>query len=103
MNIRISKLYVGGPNALVEVAFNRDPQGHAMIARIQEATGHVFARPPANLHARRELHLAPIPDPAELERVYILARQVAAEYGVVHDSQKEMHGPDDRAAERGGA
>jgi hypothetical protein len=103
MNIRISKLYVGGPNAMLEVAFNSDPQGAEMIARIQEATGHTFARPPANRHARRELHLARITDPAELDRAYKLARRVAADYGIVHDSQKEMQGPDDLAYTRGGA
>jgi hypothetical protein len=103
MNIRISKLYVGGPNAMLEVAFNSDPQGAALIARIQEATGHTFARPPANRHARRELHLARIPDPAELDRAYKIARGVAADYGIVHDSQKEMQGPDDLAYTRGGA
>jgi hypothetical protein len=103
MNIRISKLYVGGPNALVEVAFNSDPRGTEMIARIQDATGHAFTRPPANRYARRELHLARIADPTELDRVYKVARSVAADYGIVHDSQKEMHGPDDLAYTRGGA
>ena len=103
MNIRISKLYVGGPHACVEVAFNRDPQGNEMIGRIIEATGQPFARPPANRHALRELHLARIADPAELDRVYKLARSIAADYGIVHDSQKEMQGPDDVAYTRGGA
>jgi hypothetical protein len=103
MNIRISKLYVGGPNAMLEVAFNADPQGTEMITRIREATGHTFTRPPANRHAVRELHLARIADPAELDRVYKLARSIAADYGIVHDSQKEMQGPDDLAYMRGGA
>ena len=102
MNIRISKLYVGGPFAALEVAFNSDPRGAEMLARIAAATGHTFERPPANRFARRELHLARIPDAAELDRACAIAREVAAAYGIVHDSQKQMAGPDDLAYTRGG-
>ena len=61
-----------------------------------------FARPPANRFALREIHLARIGDRAQLEEAYRTAGMVAEKYGPVHDSQKDMHGPDDRAADRGG-
>ena len=60
MNIRITKVFQDAPYQMLEVAFNRDPRGTAMIAEIAE------------------------------------------QYGPVHDSQKDMQGPDDRAYSRGG-
>src|SRR3954451_15098351 len=103
MNIRITKLYQDSPGSMLEVAFNSDPQGTAMIAEIAAATGYTFARPPGNRFALRELHLARIGDRAKLEDAYRVATEIAAKYGPVHDSQKDMHGPDDQAYRRGGA
>src|SRR5438270_631715 len=103
MNIRITKLYQDAPYSMLEVAFNSDPRGTQMIAEIAAATGCEFVRPPANRHALRELHLARIGDRARLDEAYRVATEVAARYGPVHDSQKDMHGPDDRAYHRGGA
>ncbi len=102
MNIRITKLYQDAPFAMLEVAFNSDPQGVAMMADIIAATGYVFERPPANRFALREIHLARIGDRAKLEEAYLRAGVAAEKYGPVHDSQKDMQGPSDRAADRGG-
>ncbi len=102
MNIRITKLYQDAPFSALEVAFNSDPRGAEMIQEIAEATGYAFERPPGNRFAIRELHLARVGDREKLEQAYVLAGTVAEKYGPVHDSQKDMHGPDDRAADRGG-
>ncbi len=102
MNIRITKLYQDAPSSMLEVAFNADPRGTQMIAEIAAATGYAFARPPGNRFALRELHLARIGDRAKLEAACRVATAIAANYGPVHDSQKDMHGPDDRAYSRGG-
>jgi hypothetical protein len=102
MNIRITKLYQDASYSMLEVAFNSDPRGAQMIREIAEATGCTFERPPANRHALRELHLARVGDRARLDEAYRTAGVVAEKYGPVHDSQKDMHGPNDRAADRGG-
>ena len=103
MNIRITKVFQDAPYQMLEVAFNRDPRGTAMIAEIAAATGVTFERPPANRFAIRELHLARIADAAALDEAYRIAGEIAEQYGPVHDSQKDMQGPDDRAYSRGGA
>src|SRR5690348_14400439 len=103
MNIRITKLYQDSPNSMLEVAFNSDPQGSAMIAEIAAATGYAFTRPPGNRFALRELHLARVGDRAKLDEAWRVATEIAGKDGPVHDSQKDMHGPDDRAHSRGGA
>ncbi len=102
MNIRITKLYQDAPHRMLEVAFNRDRRGTEMIAEIAEATGLTFERPPANRFALREIHLARVGDRARLDEAYLIAGTVAEKYGPVHDSQKDMAGPDDRAYARGG-
>jgi|SRR5579859_3156945 len=102
MNIRITKLYQDAPISMLEVAFNRDPRGAQMMQEIAAATGCVFERPPGNRYALRELHLARIGDRARLDAAFRTAGLVAEKYGPVHDSQKDMHGPSDRAADRGG-
>ena len=102
MNIRITKLYQDAPYSALEVAFNQDPRGAEMMREIAAATGCEFARPLANRFALREIHLARIGDREQLEAAYRTAGMVAEKYGPVHDSQKDMHGPDDRAADRGG-
>ncbi len=93
MNIRISKLYQGAPYGALEVAFNSDPQGDRMIVEIAEATGLTFKRPPANLLAIRELHIAEVGGEEELEKAFVAALEVAEGYGEVQDSQKNMKGP----------
>src|SRR4051812_20801126 len=103
MNIRITKLYQDSPDSMLEVAFNSDPRGSAMMAEIAAATGYAFARPPGNQRALRELHLTRVGDRARLDEACRIATEIAGKYGPVHDSQKDMHGPDDRAYTRGGA
>ena len=93
MNIRISKLFQGSPRGALEVAFNADPEGDLMIVEIARATGLEFKRPPANLFAMRELHIAQVGGEEELERAFMAAMQVAEKYGDVQDSQKNMKGP----------
>lgn len=93
MNIRITKLYQGAPWGALEVAFNSDPAGDRMIAEIAEATGLQFRRPPANLFAMRELHIAEVGGEESLEAAFVTAFTVAEKYGEVQDSQKNMKGP----------
>ncbi len=93
MNIRISKLYQGSPWGALEVAFNSDPQGERMIAEIAQTTGLDFKRPPANMFAMRELHIAQVGGEEALERAFVAAMEVAERYGEVQDSQKNMKGP----------
>jgi hypothetical protein len=93
MNIRISKLYQGSPDAALEVAFNADPEGDRMIAEIIEATALPFKRPPANILAMRELHIAEVGDEEALEAAFVAAMSIAVKYGEVQDSQKNMKGP----------
>jgi hypothetical protein len=93
MNIRITKLYQGAPWGALEVAFNSDPEGDRMIAEIREATGLDFKRPPANMMALRELHIAEVGGEEVLEAAFVKAMAVATKYGEVMDSQKNMKGP----------
>jgi hypothetical protein len=93
MNIRITKLYQGSQFGALEVAFNSDPQGDRMIAEIIEVTGLPFKRPPANILAMRELHIAEVGGEEPLEAAYVKAVEVASKYGEVQDSQKNMKGP----------
>ena len=93
MNIRISKLYQGSPYGALEVAFNSDPEGDRMIAEIIEVTGLPFKRPPANILAMRELHIAEVGGEELLEAAFVTAMEVASKYGEVQDSQKNMKGP----------
>ena len=93
MNIRITKLYQGAPWGALEVAFNSDPEGDRMIAEIADATGLRFKRPPANLFAMRELHIAEVGGEDALENAFVRALDVAERYGEVQDSQKNMKGP----------
>jgi hypothetical protein len=93
MNIRISKLYQGAPWGALEVAFNAAPEGDDMIAEIREATGLDFKRPPANMFALRELHIAEVGGEEPLEAAFVKAIAIAEKYGDVHDSQKNMKGP----------
>src|SRR5918912_2224965 len=88
MNIRVSKLYQGAPWGAVEVAFNSAPEGDLMIAEIREVTGLHFRRPPANLLALRELHIAEVGGEEALDAAYVAAIEVAERYAEVHDSQK---------------
>lgn len=93
MNIRISKLYQGSPRGALEVAFNACDEGDHMIAEIAEATGLSFKRPPANLYAMRELHIAVVGGEEAQEAAFVVALAVAEKYGEVSDSQKNMKGP----------
>ncbi len=93
MNIRISKLYQGAPWGALEVAFNSCAEGDRMIAEIKEVTGLPFKRPPANLMALRELHIAEVGGEEALEDAFVRAISVAEKYGEVMDSQKNMKGP----------
>jgi len=93
MNIRISKLYQGAPWGALEVAFNSCAEGDRMIAEIIQATGLAFKRPPANIMAMRELHIAEVGGEEPLEEAFVKAISVAEKYGEVMDSQKNMKGP----------
>ena len=93
MNIRITKLYQGSDWGSLEVAFNSAPEGDEMIAEIARATGLSFKRPPANLLAMRELHIAEVGGEDALDAVFVTATQVASAYGEVQDSQKTLKGP----------
>jgi hypothetical protein len=93
MNIRVSKLYQGSPHGALEVAFNSDPEGDRMIAEIIQATGLPFKRPPANMMALRELHIAEVGGEEALEAAFVQAMEIASKYGEVQDSQKNMKGP----------
>src|SRR3954462_2303217 len=78
MNIRITKLYQGSEWGALEVAFNSAPEGDRMIGEIAEATGLNFKRPPANLLALRELHIAEVGDEQALEEAFVKAEEVAS-------------------------
>lgn len=93
MNIRITKLYQGAPWGALEVAFNSSPEGDEMIAEIIAATSLDFKRPPANVFAMRELHIAEVGGEAALEAAFVAALAIAEKYGEVMDSQKNMKGP----------
>ncbi len=93
MNIRITKLYQGSEWSALEVAFNSSPEGEVMIKEIREATGLTFKRPPANMLALRELHIAEVGNEEALEEAFVKAEEIASKYGEVHDSQKNMKGP----------
>lgn len=93
MNIRVTKLYQGSEWGAVEVAFNADPEGDAMMAEIREKTGLPFKRPPANMLALRELHIAEVGNEEALDEAFLKVEAIAARYGEVHDSQKNMKGP----------
>lgn len=95
MNIRISKLYQHSDHSALEVAFNSDPQGDKMLAEIVRQTGLSFKRPPANLLAMREIHIAEVGNEEDLERAFVAAMDIAEQYGEVHDSQKNMKGPNE--------
>ena len=93
MNIRVTKLYQGAPWGALEVAFNSDPEGDKMIAEIRQATGLDLKRPPANVLAMRELHIAEVGGEEALELAFVKAVEIASKYGEVQDSQKNMKGP----------
>ena len=93
MNIRVSKLYQGSEWGALEVAFDSAPEGDLMIAEIKEATGLPFKRPPANMLALRELHIAEVGNEEALDAAFVKATAIAEKYGEVHDSQKNMKGP----------
>lgn len=97
MNIRISKLYQGAPWGALEVAFNSSPDGDRMIEEIRAVTGLDLKRPPANMMAMRELHIAEVGDQEALDGVFVKALAVAEKYGEVQDSQKNMRGPGEYA------
>ena len=97
MNIRISKLYQGAPWGALEVAFNSAPEGDEMVREIMRVTGLDLKRPPANLFAMRELHIAEVGDEEALEAAFVKAMAVAERYGEVQDSQKNMKGPGEYA------
>jgi hypothetical protein len=100
MNIRVTKLYQGSANSSLEVAFNSAREGHLMMDEIRAATGLTFERPIANRSAMRELHIAPVGAEAPLEAAFTLALEIADKYEEVHDSQKNMKGPDEVTPEQ---
>ena len=93
INIRVSKLYQGSDWGALEVAFNSDPEGDRMMAEIIEATSLPFKRPPANMLALRELHIAEVGNEEALEAAFVQVLDIASKYGEVQDSQKNMKGP----------
>ena len=64
-----------------------------MVSEIAQATSLSFRRPPGNLFALRELHIAEVGGEEALEEAFVRALEVAERYGEVHDSQKNMKGP----------
>ena len=64
-----------------------------MIEEIKAATGLPLKRPPANVLAMREIHIAEVGGEDALEEAYVAAVAVASHYGEVQDSQKNMKGP----------
>lgn len=95
MNIRVTKLYQGSANSSLEIAFNSAPEGNRMMDEIRSATGLTFERPIANRFALRELHIARVGVEEPLEVAFTLALGIADKYEEVHDSQKNMKGPDE--------
>ena len=93
LNIRVTKLYQGSEWGALEVAFNSAPDGDRMMEEIREQTGLPFKRPPANMLAFRELHIAEVGDERALEEAFVKVEAIAARYGEVHDSQKNLKGP----------
>ena len=100
MNIRVTKLYQGSPNSSLEVAFNSNAEGNRMMEEIRAATGLSFERPIANRFAIRELHIARVGAEEPLEVAFSLALEIADKYEEVHDSQKNMKGPDEVTPEQ---
>lgn len=95
MNIRVTKLYQGAPHGALEIAFNSDPEGDKMMAEIREATGLPFVRPAANRFALRELHIAEVGGEDALEDAFVKVLDICEKYDEVHDSQKNMRGPNE--------
>ncbi len=95
MNLRITKLYKGDLWGALEVAFDSCPEGTRMIGEIEQATGLKFERPVANRFALRELHIAQVGEEEALDNAYRQALEIAEKYDEVHDSQKNMKGPDE--------
>jgi hypothetical protein len=100
MNIRVTKLYQGSPNSSLEVAFNSSGEGSRMMDEIRAATGLTFERPIANRFAIRELHIARIGAEEPLHVAFSQALEIADKYEEVHDSQKNMKGPDEVTPEQ---
>jgi hypothetical protein len=100
MNIRVTKLYQGSPDSALEVAFNSAPDGTRMMDEIRTATGLAFERPIANRFALRELHIAKVGSEEPLEAAFSIALEIADKYEEVHDSQKNMKGPDEVTPEQ---
>jgi hypothetical protein len=95
LNIRVSKLYQGAEWGALEVAFNSAPECAVMMSEIARETGLFFERPPANLLALREIHIAEVGGEDVLEAAFVRVSEIAARYGEVHDSQKNMKGPNE--------
>jgi hypothetical protein len=100
MNIRVTKLYQGSTESSLEVAFNSATEGDRMMDEIRTATGLTFERPIANRFAMRELHIAKVGAEEPLEAAFSLALEIADKYEEVHDSQKNMKGPDEVTPEQ---
>ncbi|HST06270.1 MAG TPA: hypothetical protein VLQ48_16265 [Chloroflexia bacterium] len=100
MNIRVTKLYQGSTESSLEVAFNSAAEGDRMMDEIRTATGLTFERPIANRFAMRELHIAKVGAEEPLEAAFSLALEIADKYEEVHDSQKNMKGPDEVTPEQ---
>ena len=95
MNIRVTKLYQGSTDSSLEVAFNSATEGTSMMDEIRAATGLTFERPVANRFAMRELHIAKVGAEEPLDAAFSLALEIADKYEEVHDSQKNMKGPNE--------
>lgn len=95
MNLRVSKLYQGAPHGSLEVAFNSCPEGDRMMEEVRAVTGLNFQRPAANRFALRELHIAEVGGEEALEQAFVQVLDIAERYDEVHDSQKNMRGPNE--------
>ena len=93
--MRVTKLYQGAPHGSIEVAFNSCAEGTRLIEELRAQTGLAFERPVGNRFALRELHIAEVGGEAELEQAFARVLAVADKYDEVHDSQKNMKGPDE--------
>ena len=99
MNLRVTKLYQGAPHGAIEIAFNSCAEGTRLMEEVREQTGLAFERPVANRFALRELHIAEVGGEDELEHAFVRVLAVAEKYDEVHDSQKNMKGPDELTPE----
>ncbi len=94
--IRVTKVQMGRLMTL-EVAFEPMAGGMAeeMMQNISEITGLSFSRPPGNLGAYKELHIARLnTSPEEYDRLFLLAYEIAEQYGETAETRQNLGAPE---------